>query len=55
VAEVLEKRKKEREMAALPFGDEQQPTWTDTEFEEDTAFENDEGFSPVPDEEIDEV
>ncbi len=54
VAEVLEKRKKEREMAALPFGDEQQYA-DDTEFEEDTAFENDEGFSPVPDEEIDEV
>ena len=49
VAEVVEKRKKEREMAALPFGDEQAYV-EGAEFEEDTAFENDEGFSPVDEE-----
>ena len=53
VAEVLEQRKKERELAALPFGDEQQYA-DEAGFEEDTAFENDEGFSPVDEDEGDE-
>jgi len=47
VAEVMEKRKRERELAALPLGDGQVPYVEDAEFEEDTAFENDEGFSTV--------
>ena len=50
VNEVLEQRKKERELAALPFGDDQHYA-DDAEFEEDTAFENDEGFSPVEEDE----
>ncbi|TFG84335.1 MAG: DNA-directed RNA polymerase subunit beta', partial [Spirochaetales bacterium] len=47
VAEVLEKRKKERELAALPFGDEHAQYTDEVELEEETTFENDEGFSPV--------
>ncbi|MBN1519007.1 MAG: DNA-directed RNA polymerase subunit beta' [Spirochaetales bacterium] len=54
VAEVMEKRKKERELAALPFGDQEAAYVDEAEFEEDTAFENDEGFSPVDEEETEE-
>ncbi len=51
VAEVVEQRKKEREMAALPDGSGQNAYRDDVEFEEETTFANDEGFSTVEDDE----
>ncbi|HAP44667.1 MAG: DNA-directed RNA polymerase subunit beta' [Spirochaetes bacterium GWD1_61_31] len=53
VTEVIEQRKRERELAAIPDGFDQNgyPYQDEVEFEEDTAFENDEGFSPVTEEE----
>ena len=50
VAEIAEQRRKERELSALPLGDEQAPFVEDPAFEEDTAFEDDDGFSPVDEE-----
>jgi len=54
VAEIAEQRRKERELSVLPLGDDQAPYVEEPSFEEDTAFENDEGFSPVDDEPEDE-
>ncbi|HRW25344.1 MAG TPA: DNA-directed RNA polymerase subunit beta' [Spirochaetia bacterium] len=50
VAEIAEQRRKERELSALPLGDEQAPFVEEPAFEEDTAFEDDDGFSPVDEE-----
>jgi len=53
VAEIAEQRRKEREMAVMPLGDDQAPYVEEPAFEEDTTFENDEGFSPVDEVPID--
>ncbi|MBN1241357.1 MAG: DNA-directed RNA polymerase subunit beta', partial [Spirochaetales bacterium] len=48
VEEILEKRRKEKELAAIPAFDEH-AEYDGAGFDETTAFEGDEGFSPVED------
>ncbi|GAB1455811.1 hypothetical protein MASR2M48_11180 [Spirochaetota bacterium] len=54
VAEIAEQRRKERELSVLPLGDDQASYVEEPAFEETTAFEDDEGFSPVDDEPMEE-
>ncbi|HUX42868.1 MAG TPA: DNA-directed RNA polymerase subunit beta' [Rectinemataceae bacterium] len=50
VEEIIEKRKREKELAAVPALEDRSD---DSRFEEDTIFENDEGFDAVEPEEED--